>query len=226
MAAPDTIPPITDGVFFHVPRALPRGKNALARDEVLRVQQERTLIAVTELLAAYGPHEVGPKDICTRAGLSLTSFYASYSSKEECIFAAYDRFIDLLLTRLLVLDGSGRPWREYVGEVMDTYLGALRADPVVAMAFQVQMDAMGAGARERRRTALSSLAELLFSKHVEWDPSARDRFPFAAYLSGVYGLRQLAADALEAGDLGRLDELAAEATAWVSTMFGGDGDRA
>ncbi|GEP35836.1 hypothetical protein NSZ01_36040 [Nocardioides szechwanensis] len=226
MSAAEAIRPIADGVFFRVPRSLPRGKNALGRNEVVRIQRERTLIAVTELLAARGPHDFGPKDICSRAGLSLSSFYSSFATKEECVFEAYDRFIGHLLTSLAVIDGAGRPWGEYVRMVLDAYLGALSADPVVAMAFQVEMDAMGPGARRRRREALSGVAKLLFDKHVEWDPGARDRFPFEAYLSGVYGIRQLAADALEAGDRERLESLAPLAADWVSTMFGAGPDHA
>lgn len=211
---------IADGVFFTVPGALPRGRNALPPEEVRRAQRERILIAATELLAAGGTADLGPREICVRAKVSLTSFYAMFASREECVFAAYDRFIDVLLGRLLAVDAGADSWQRYVGSVLRTYLGALGEDPVVGRAFQVQMDAMGQPARERRRTALAAMASLLHDKHLEWDPDARGRLPFEAYLSGVYGLRQLAADLLEEGRESELDALAQRAEDWVSLMFG------
>lgn len=216
---------VTDGVFFTAPGSLPRGRNALPREQVAAAQRERILIAATELLAASGAAELGPKEICLRAKVSLSSFYAMFPSRDACVFAAYDRFIEVLLGRLIAIDGAGLSWRAYMGAILSTYLGALEADPVVGRAFQVQMDAMGEPARARRRSALSAIARLLHDKHVAWEPAAVGRLPFDAYLSGVYGIRQLAADLLEEGRVSDLPALAEQATAWVSLMFGAGPDQ-
>lgn len=215
---------VTDGVFFTAPGALPRGRNALPREQVQAAQRERILIAATELLAASGTADLGPKEICLRAKVSLSSFYDMFVSRDACVFAAYDRFIEVLLGRLMTIEGDGLSWRDYMGAVLGTYLGALAVDPVVGRAFQVQMDAMGEPARARRRTALSAIAHLLHDKHVAWDPRVEGRFPFEAYLAGVYGIRQLAADLLEEGRVAELPEFSERAAAWTALLFGSDSD--
>ena len=212
--------PVTEGVFFTMPAALPRGKHALPREQVIEAQRERMLIAVTELLAARGPREIGPKDVCTQAGLSLSAFYGCFDTKEDCVFAAYDRFIEVLLTRLLEVDAAEQPWEQYVDAIIHAYLDTLGSDLVVARAFQVEMDALGAPARRRRREALSAMADLLRHKHIERDAQAAERLPFSAYLAGVYGVRQLASDELEQSAEPALSELASEAASWVAELFG------
>lgn len=214
------LPRISDGVFFTAPAALPRGKHALSKDEVVAAQRERMMIAVTELLSARGPREVGPKDVCTRAGLSLSAFYACFESKDACVFAAYDRFIAVLLGRLVGIGGEDLSWRPYVEALIGAYVGTLASDLVVARAFQVEMDAMGSPARQRRRDALSAMAALLREKHTTWDPTAHERLPPDAYLAGVYGLRQLVSDALEREAEPELVELGRRAAVWVAELFG------
>lgn len=214
------LPGVSDGVFFTAPPALPRGKHALSKDEVVAAQRERMMIAVTELLAARGPREVGPKEVCARAGLSLSAFYACFDSKEACVFAAYDRFIEVLLGRLLGVGGEDLAWRPYVEAIIGAYVGTLASDLVVARAFQVEMDAMGSPARQRRRDALSAMAALLREKHTAWDPTAHERLPADAYLAGVYGLRQLVSDELERAPEPDLVELGRRAAEWVAELFG------
>lgn len=227
----DEIPSITDGVFFTHPGALPRGKHTLSRDDVRAIQRDRVLIASVELLAAHGYRATGAREVCLRAGVSLTAFYDSFTDREEAVFAAYDRFIEVLLGRLVGVTGDGRTWQEYVEAVMAAYFDTLASDLVVARAFQVEMDGMGRPARARRRTALLGLAQMLRAKHLDWDPTAADRIPEAAYLNGVYGARQAASDALdstsESGQVlddaavrADLERVRADAVDWVTRLFG------
>ena len=39
----------------------------------------------------------GIGDVARRAGISLATFYGTFGSKDACIFAGYDRFIEVLL---------------------------------------------------------------------------------------------------------------------------------
>lgn len=226
MPTETAIPSIADGVFFTHPGQLPRGKHHLDRDDVRTVQRDRILIAVVELLAAHGYRGTGAREVCPRAGVSLTAFYHSFADRDSAVFAAYDRFIEVLLGRLVAVTGEGRTWQEYVEAVIAAYFDTLSADLVVARAFQVEMDGMGKPARERRRTALLSLAEILRAKHLDWDPTAAERIPETAYLTGVYGARQLASDALDTdppdddSTRARLVVVRAQAIDWVTRLFG------
>ena len=210
--------PITDGVFFTVPEPLPRGRHRLPRAEVVARQRDRLLIAATELLAHGGPGAVGVKPVCSRAGASLAAFYECFETKEDCIFAAYDRFIAVFIERLVAVHGEGRTWEEYVGAVLDSYFDVLGQDVVVARAFQVEMDSLGPEARRRRREALHGLGQLLHQKHREWVGEKGEVLPEAAYIAALYGARQLASDALDtaAPDLAATRDSVA---VWVSRAF-------
>ena len=228
MATQSDIALISDGVFFTRPAPLPRGKHKIAREDVQAAQRERIMIAATELLATHGHRAPGAREVCERAGVSLTAFYSLFEDREAAIFAAYDRFIDVLLGRLISITNEERTWQEYVEAVMAAYFDALVADLVVARAFQVELDGMGRPARERRRNALGGLAAMLRVQHQEVDPGAVERIPEAAYVTGVYGVRQLASDALDRHDPDTdlaairddLNHVRADAVDWVTRLFG------
>jgi AcrR family transcriptional regulator len=222
------VAPIRDGVFFTHPDPLPRGRHKIAREQVQAIQRERILIAVTELLAARGDRGTGAREVCERAGVSLTAYYDLFAVRTDAVFAAYDRFIEVLLGRLMSVASLDGTWQGYVESIMAAYFDALTADLVVAQAFQVELDGMGWPARERRRAALGALAEVLRAKHQEWDPTAAERLPATAYVAGVYGVRQLASDALDRRQprpddevvRGELERVRAEAIDWVTRLFG------
>ena len=92
---------IRDGVFFTAPAELPHGPHGMAREEVLRAQRERAMIAVTELLAVMPLREIGIREIAREARLSTSAFYRCFADKDDCLFAAYDRFVTTMGTRLL-----------------------------------------------------------------------------------------------------------------------------
>ena len=112
------------------------------------------MAAFTELLAASGYGGVRVAEIANRAGVSNEAFYEVFNDKEDCAFAAYDRFIEVLVANGYPFTPS-QTWREYCRVALEAYLGALEDDLVVARAFQLEMDALGlarvsAGGRHSR----------------------------------------------------------------------------
>lgn len=215
------LPRIQPGVFFTPPAPLPRGRHGLKRADVVAAQRERLLIAATELLAAGGYAGLSAKEICARAGASLTAFYQSFATKEECVFAAYDRFIEVLVERLVAITDDDEAWEHYIWSLVREYLDVLRSDPVVARAFQVEMDALGGVAREKRREALTSLAQLAFDIFERRAPARVADLPVEAYLTVVYGIRQLASDAIDRGD-SRFTTLSLEGKVWLARFMGAE----
>ncbi|MGW6376098.1 TetR/AcrR family transcriptional regulator [Rhodococcus sp. NPDC055112] len=178
------------------------------------------MIAATELMAESGYRGVGVRQIASRAKVSQVAFYQCFPDKDSCVFAAYDRFIEVLLTRIRQnLPTTTTDWgREVVTSVVAAYLGALDADPVVAQAFQVEMDTLGRPARVRRRTALVGIAQVLKSERERLWPE-HPRPPLTAYIGAVYAVRQLASDVLDDPEGGYTSALAAEAGLWIEAMF-------
>jgi AcrR family transcriptional regulator len=198
-ATDNSIPRITPGVFFGASVALPRGPQALPRADVLAAQRERLMAAITELIAADGYGRVTIGAVASRAKVSRTAFYECYPSKEDCAFAAYERFIAVFLAAMAEQAGKADDIHGLIGAMLDGYFSTLEKDLVATRAFLLEFDATGA-ARARRRTALKGIASYVRQMHEEFlasDPTLSPLFAEEVYLGIVYMARQLACDALD-----------------------------
>jgi AcrR family transcriptional regulator len=208
---------IRPGVFFKPAAELPRGQHSLSQTEVRAMQRERLMAAFTELVAERGYSRVRIVDIAGRAGVPLNAFYRSFSDKEACAFAGYDRFIEVLVERVAEgLDASG-DWEEFTTVALNGYLATLQSDLVVARAYQLEMDAAGAESRSRRVEALGAFAAVLRASQeqmVERDP-ALNLQPLQVHLAIVYAVRQLACDMLDEEPEPDLLTLMDELRGWI-----------
>jgi AcrR family transcriptional regulator len=211
---------IREGVFFTTPPALPRGRHVMERDDVLTAQRERLMIAATELMAAGGYRTVGVREIAAHGRISRAAFYECFTDKDACIFTAYDRFIEVLLTEVAAPLQDPTDWDSTVTGILDAYLTTLSSDLVVARAFQVEMDALGRQARDARRDALTGMAAVLKGRRDEVWPQ-EDDIPLDAYVGAVYAIRQLASDALDQERSPDLVALARRAEPWVARLLSG-----
>jgi AcrR family transcriptional regulator len=207
---------VRDGVFFTLPAALPRGRHRLTREQVAEAQRERMLAAVTELLAARGYRGFGVGDVAAEAGVSLAAFYNCFASKDACVFAGYDRFIEVLLTKMAAVEAPGDDRPALTAGLLGAYLETLQQDLVVARAYQVEIDALGPPARARRREALGLLARYIRDRGLEGQPA---ELPWTAYIGVVYAVRQLASDALDAEPEPDLRALGADLEVWIADLF-------
>jgi AcrR family transcriptional regulator len=208
---------VRPGLFFDAPAALPRGRHQLSREEVHDAQRMRLMIAFTELLADRGYASVRIGDIAARAGVSSQSFYDVFANKEDCALAAYDHFIGVLARYPPATIAASASWREYVQAVIARFFSALTTDPVVARAFLLEIDAVGATARQRRREAVGRLAEVgvLAQEALRKTDPQLQRRPLSVHLSTLYGVRQLTCDVLESARNPDLEELAGELVDWI-----------
>jgi AcrR family transcriptional regulator len=214
---------VRPGIFFDTPADLPRGRHQLSRKEVREAQRERLMIAFTELLADHGYARVRIGDIASRAGVSSQSFYEVFATKEDCALASYDHFIAVLVTRAPDGLASSESWHEYTVAVLNAYFGGLKADPVAARAFLLEMDAVGATARQRRREAMTQLAEVgVFAQETlrKRDPLLKKR-PLWVHLTSLYGVRQLTCDVLETKKSPNFTRLIPGLTDWIVSAWYG-----
>ena len=131
----------------------------------------------------------------------------------------YDRFIAVFIERLVAVHGEGRTWEEYVGAVLDSYFEVLEQDLVVARAFQVEMDAAGKIARDRRRAALHGLAAVLHAEHrrqCDTDATLDPDLPAEVFVASVYAARQLASDLLDTEVAPDLVAVVPRISGWLS----------
>jgi AcrR family transcriptional regulator len=218
----NSIPRITPGVFFGATVALPRGPQALPREDVLAAQRERLMVAITELIAAGGYGRVTIGALASRAKVSRTAFYECYPSKEECAFAAYERFIEVFLGAMAELAGKASDIRGLISAMLDGYFSTLEKDLVVTRAFLLEFDATGPPARERRRNALKGIAGYVRQMHEEFlpsDPALAPPFADEVYLGLVYMARQLACDALDEERTPNLRAIGDTLAPWLLLAF-------
>jgi AcrR family transcriptional regulator len=218
----DSVPRVTPGVFFDAAVALPRGPQALPRADVLAQQRERLMAAMTELIAAGGYARVTIGAVAGRARVSRTAFYACFAHKQECAFAAYDRFIESLLGALAARAGEAADMAGVIEVMLDGYFSTLEQDLVATRAFLVEFDALGPGARERRRVALRGIAAYLRRMHGEFRASDATLAPVFAeevYLGIVYIARQLACDALDEHPRPALRAIGGALAPWLLSVY-------
>ena len=207
-------------MFFKLPAALPRGRHKLTREQITAAQRERLLAAVTELLAARGYRGFGVGEVATRAGVSLAAFYECFDGMDECVFAGYDRFIEVLLRKMAAVEVPDDDRPALVSRLLGVYLETLQQDLVVARAYQVEIDGLGPAARVRRREALTLFATYIRDRLARTtdDGQPPAELPWTAYIGVVYAARQLASDALDTAAEPDLVALGVDLEVWVSDL--------
>lgn len=215
-------------VFFEPPEALPRGQHGLSREEVKRVQRERILRAFTDLLADHGYAKLRINWVCERAGVSNATFYELFEDKEDCVCAAYDRYIEVVWREASILGvPEAESWRSFMQSSLDTYFEVLAADLSVARAFNVELGTIGprAGALQKKALRRFAKARKAGERRLrQTDPRLLER-PFRVHLGSIQVQRVLAREALEAERTPDFRELRAELLEWfVASWYDGDAD--
>ena len=122
--------------------------------------EERILWATVRLVAEKGFNSVTIFDVVDRAEVSRVSFYELFESKEECLFAAYERVLGVLVHYVArAFEGDG-PWPQRIGRAMQACLEACSAEPEVTRMATVDARAARPEAQRRYREALERLVPL------------------------------------------------------------------
>jgi len=126
------------------PRRLPRGRHALAPEEVARDQRQRLLAAVPGVVGEKGYEAMSVADIVKAAAVSRNAFYKSFKDKQDCFAVAHEEGHERLLEILTVpCDDSGAGLEERVERSLSAGLDALAAEPEVARMLFVEAPSAG-----------------------------------------------------------------------------------
>lgn len=169
---------------------LPRGRHGLTREEVTAAQRMRVLRALAEAMAEKGYARTSVADVLRRAGVSRETFYEQFKSKEDCFMSAFDDAYSHILAAVsagAAEAGSraGEP-AQRLTRVLDDYLGALSADPVLARVFLIEVYAAGPAAVQRRLALQARLADAIAG--MLGVTTAEDRFAVEAFLGTVVSM--------------------------------------
>jgi len=111
---------------------LPRGRHGLPREFVVKNQRDRLAAGTIAVVAENGLHETTIAQICAAAGVSRRTFYAYFSSKEECFFAAYDSIVKYVRIETEAAAAEEAEWPAKVGAKLQAALEFAAANPDLA----------------------------------------------------------------------------------------------
>jgi AcrR family transcriptional regulator len=128
---------------FTPPRRLPRGRHALAPEEVLRDQRERLLAAVPCVAAEHGYEAMSVADIVKAAAVSRNAFYKNFSDKQDCFAQAHEAGHEQLFELLTGPCEEASTLEERIEAALGAGLDALAAEPEVARMLFVEAPSAG-----------------------------------------------------------------------------------
>jgi AcrR family transcriptional regulator len=123
-------------------------------------QRERLVDAFTKVAAerGYANTEVG--EVTSVAGLPRNAFSAHFSSKRQCLLAAYDDFFDRLIEEIEdSMDPQG-PWHQQVEAGLGAALEFVIEGSRTARLFAVEAPSLGPPAIERYGAAIQRIVAL------------------------------------------------------------------
>jgi len=125
------------------PRRLPRGRHALAPEDVVRDQRERLLAAVPGVVMERGYEATSVADIVKAAAVSRNAFYKNFSDKQDCFSTAHEAGHQRLLEILTSPCEEGATVEERVQRSLAAVLDALASEPGLARLLFVEAPSAG-----------------------------------------------------------------------------------
>jgi AcrR family transcriptional regulator len=179
--------------------------------DIASSQRARLLAAMATVVAEKGYATTTVAGVVRAAGVSRSTFYELFASKEACFLDAYNQGVEDLLSavREAVHDAHG-DWRAQLRAGIRAYLAQLARMDHFARMYIDEIHAVGASALAARADALRRFADRYhasFSQARVADPSLREPDP-DALLVLCAGTEQLVAERLRAGgDVRELEDV-------------------
>jgi AcrR family transcriptional regulator len=149
-----------------IPRALPRGRHAAAREVVLASQRGRLLEAMAACVAEHGYAATTVAQVVARAGVSRKTFYEHFADKRACFLAAWEVGTEILLAQLAQVAAETEDWRARLRAGVEAFLEILAAEPEFARSFMLEVLNAGEEALARRAEINERFAAVLAETHA------------------------------------------------------------
>jgi len=182
---------------------LPPGRHGLPRSFVVQNQRDRLTAGIIAAVAEHGFHQTTITQIATAAGVSRRTFYAYFSSKQECYLATYDAIGTHLASAARAAAQPHERWPDRVRAQLGAALEFFAANPDLVRFYLIAPLRAGEEVAARYRLGASRvLAELT----DRMPPDVRHPTPtIQNALAG--GMAGLIVGKVEAGEGERLAEL-------------------
>ncbi len=165
--------------------ALPRGPQALPREQVAEHQRQRLFKAMVECVDEHGYVATTISELVSRARISRRSFYEHFHNKDECLLATYDTVIERLSRRLRDAQGSAEVWSEQLEAFVSALFDAAGDRPDAARLVCVEMGAAGPIGVQRWADGAERLERLIVAGFTRADGPGTVPDPVARAIVGA-----------------------------------------
>jgi AcrR family transcriptional regulator len=204
---------------FSEPRRLPRGRHALAPEQVLEDQRRRLLAATPGVVAEHGYEAMSVADIVKRAAVSRNAFYKNFSDKQACFAAAHEAGHEWLLQIMTAACEGDGTVRARIERSLGTALDALASDPDLARLLFVEApSSAGEKIALRYHEWLQHYGTLLRSVTLHDSPDSSPALEIDRVIVGGIAT-QIASEVLR-GDAVKLPDLTARLSDYVLAFYG------
>jgi len=166
-------------------RAIKRGPSRLPPEVVAATQRERLFDGLVHTVAQKGYANARVSDICQAAGVTRPVFYELFASKEEAFLATYRYGTSMLLQLMDEAHASAPDWRTGAREALRVLLDILAAVPAFAAMAIVEIDGVGAAARQERDQLLDEFDRFFADAPSRLAPADREEL-IKSIVGGVY----------------------------------------
>ncbi|SDD55563.1 transcriptional regulator, TetR family [Geodermatophilus telluris] len=187
----------------------------------------RILLALAGCMAEKGYRATTISDIARAGRVSKTVVYAHFRDKEHCLLELYTHASDKVLAAVRDAQGAaaaaGLPWRERLRSAVQAYVELLAANPAVAWAALVEVQAAGRPALTLRRRVIDRYVELLCDVAADLAGRHPDQVrpvDRALVLAAVGGLNELMLARVERGEVTALADDTDVATEVLVRLLG------
>ena len=152
-------------------RRLPSGNHGLERLNVERNQLNRLHGAMVAAVGKRGYAKTTVADVVDLAGVSRTTFYQHFGSKQHCFLATFDIILERGTEQISREYRSAEGMRERLRAGFEAFIDIVTSDPAAARLVIVESLAAGAEALEHRERAAAAF-ERLFRQSFDEAPEA------------------------------------------------------
>ncbi|HYG97094.1 MAG TPA: TetR/AcrR family transcriptional regulator [Solirubrobacterales bacterium] len=134
-------------------------------DEVARHQKDRLEGAILEAVARHGLASTTVRELVTLAGVSKSTFYEHFASKEECFLATFDSIVAEMAEEVAKAYGSGGDERERLVSALRRFMEFVVERPdatAFAIVDSLTLGSAGIAHREGAWEAFEQLARQYF----------------------------------------------------------------
>ncbi len=196
-------------------RTLPRGSQALPREQVAADQLQRLLVAMIDSVGEKGYRATTISDVVGRAGVSRKTFYEHFPNKQACLLATFD---------MIAEDGRRRAITAYEraeGDLQERVEAAIRAlfeatidNPAAARLNMVEIVAAGPAGIERRERAVDEYRN--FVRGMLQQERNDGTVPDLVVRGVVGGLNRILYSRVRHGQRAELRKLVPDLMRWVT----------